>query len=280
MRILRKWHSEPDSRQIYPARDALAGARDPLPLTASADLRRPAGDAVVIPLGRRLRPLLTGQAAHPAGGMWPIGLHRRTPDAEHVPVAGVVGPVNAVEDLHLERSRERHADGRQCIAPDEQPGVATPLKVPPFQLDDEVLVLPVGPHDADWVSGAHQHAVLDTPGVGGGIDVEPPGKVLAVEQIAEVVVGLSGNGTGQSQHTQPYRAQCEERVSLLDLPKVVVVGWVEPRPAESRPTGSDEVSGGPHDTLRRSTHPTHHASVQPLRYSRWRNGSASGALGA
>jgi hypothetical protein len=71
----------------------------------------------------------------------------------------------------------------------------------------EVLVLPVGKHDADGVSGAHLHAVLDTPGVGGGIDVDPPGKVLAVEQIAEL--GNAGAPDRGGQEEKAHRQDCD-----------------------------------------------------------------------
>src|SRR5262249_37351323 len=92
------------------ARDAPAGPRDLLAVDGELEHAVVARGAVVVPLGRRPGPLLDGQAAHPAGGMRPVRLHRRAPDAEDVAVAGVVGPVVAVEDLHLERARERHAD--------------------------------------------------------------------------------------------------------------------------------------------------------------------------
>src|SRR5262249_5225939 len=47
-----------------------------------------AGAAIMVPLGRRPGPPLARQAAHPAGGMRPVGRHGRTPDAEDVAVAG------------------------------------------------------------------------------------------------------------------------------------------------------------------------------------------------
>ena len=52
----------------------------------------------------------------------------------------------------------------------------------PFDVQHEVLVHPVAAHDADGLAGGHEHAVLDHPGVRGGVDVGPAGEVLAVEQ--------------------------------------------------------------------------------------------------
>src|SRR5438045_9448195 len=77
--------------EITLAGDTTAGARDLLAVDRELQHAILAGDAVVVPIGRRLGPLLARQAAHPAGGMGPVGRHRRAPDAEDVAVAGVIG---------------------------------------------------------------------------------------------------------------------------------------------------------------------------------------------
>ena len=53
-------------------------------------------------------------------------------------------------------------------------------------VEDEVLVLAVGAHDPDGLSGADQRAVLHGPGVLGRIDVDPARQVLAVEQVSDL----------------------------------------------------------------------------------------------
>ena len=52
------------------------------------------------------------------------------------------------------------------------------------------------------MSGADQQAVLDPPGVGGGVDVDPAGQVFAVEQIDEVGGGLSHDGRSKRRQQQ------------------------------------------------------------------------------
>ncbi len=175
--------------EISLARHALAGARDLLAVDLQLDRAVIAGDAIVVPLGGRLRPLLARQAAHPAGRVRPVGLHRRAPDAEDVAVAGVVGAVLTVEDLHLERPRERHADGRQGVAPDEQPGIPARLHVPPLQLEHEVLVLPVRPQHAGRLARRDDQPVPRRERLGRHVHRHPAGQVLAVEQRPEIVVG-------------------------------------------------------------------------------------------
>src|SRR5262249_32661975 len=69
------------------ARRAVAGARDLLAVDLELEQAVVAGDAVVVPLGGRPGPVLARQAAHPAGGVRPVGLHRGAPDAEDVAVA-------------------------------------------------------------------------------------------------------------------------------------------------------------------------------------------------
>ena len=113
----------------------------------------------MIPFRRRPRPLFKRQAAHPAGGMRAIGGHRRAPDSKYIAVAGKVGVVLAVQDLHLECTREWNAEGRQGIAPDEQTGVAPGLDVPPFQLDHEVFIRSFGPQHTGGLSGRDDHRV-------------------------------------------------------------------------------------------------------------------------
>ena len=53
----------------------------------------------------------------------------------------------------------------------------------PLDVEDEILVLLLGPHDADGLPGTDQHAVLHRPGVGVGVAFDPSGQVLAVEQV-------------------------------------------------------------------------------------------------
>ena len=187
---------------------ASAGARDLLAVDLELEHAVLARDAIMVPLGGRLRPVLAGQAAHPAGGVRPVGLHRGAPDAEDVAVAGVIRAVLAVEDLDLERPRERHADGRQRVAPDEQPGVAARLHVPPFQLEYEVLVGPVGPHHAGRLARRNDQPVTGGEGLGRDVHRHPAGQILAVEQRPEVVGGPERARAGR--HDDDGEAEREE----------------------------------------------------------------------
>ena len=182
------------------SRHASARARDLLAVDLQLEHAVVAGDAIVVPLGGRLRPVLAGQAAHPAGGVRPVGLHRGTPDAEDVAVAGVIRAVLPVEDLNLERPCERHADGRQGVAPDEQPGVAARLHVPPLQLEHEVLVGPVGPQHAGRLARRDNQPVTGSEGLGRHVHRQPAGQVLAVEQRPEVIGAAERARAGRGEH--------------------------------------------------------------------------------
>ena len=56
----------------------------------------------------------------------------------------------------------------------------------PLDVQDEILILLLGPHDTDRLASADQHAVTHIPRVFGGIHIHPTGKVFAVEEILEL----------------------------------------------------------------------------------------------
>ena len=111
-------------------------------------------------------------------------------DRRHAAVARIqLRPVE-LEHLDLDAVGQPRLRVRVGVAPDEDAGVAARLDVLPLDVQHEVLVLLLAAHHADRAAGADQQAVLHAPGVVGGVDVDPPGEVAAVEQIAEFVRDL------------------------------------------------------------------------------------------
>ena len=166
----------------------------------------------MVPLGRRPRPFFDRQATHPTCRMRPVGLHRGPPDSKHVAMAGKIGLVVPVQNLHFKRSREGYADCRQCVAPDEQPGVAAGLHVPPLELEDEVFVLPRGSHHAGGLSGRDDQGIAHGERLGRDVDGHPARQILTVKERSEVVVGLSRLDPGGYEHRE--RAGRDETLSF------------------------------------------------------------------
>ena len=171
------------------AGDAIAAARNLLAVDRQGDRAVLAGDAVVVPLGGRPRPSLAGQAPHRPLGMRPVGSHGGPLDREYIAVARIEVVVLTVEDLDLDGAREGFAHEGECIAPDEQPGVPLGDDVPVLELEDEVLVGPLGPQDPHGLAGGHDHAVAHRERLGRDVHRHPATQVLAVEQRPEIVVG-------------------------------------------------------------------------------------------
>src|SRR4029079_19756776 len=112
---------------------ALAAAGDFLAVDGQLDDAVVAGDAVMIPFGRRLAAPFAGEAAlRIFRRVRPIRHHRRAPDRKNVAVARVGFGVAAVEDLDFDTAAKRRPDIGQRVAPDENAGVAHWLHVPPF----------------------------------------------------------------------------------------------------------------------------------------------------
>src|SRR5262249_14357882 len=95
------------------------------------------------------------------------------------------GPVE-LEHLDFDAVRQTAAWIGPGGAPHEYSRVPSRFDVHPFDVQDEVLVLLLAAHHADGMSGADQQSVADSPGILGGIDVDPPGQILAIEQIPEL----------------------------------------------------------------------------------------------
>ncbi len=95
------------------------------------------------------------------------------------------GPVQ-LEHLDFDSVRQPAAWIGASCTPDEHSRVSSRFNVHPFDMQDEVLVLLLAAHHADGMSGADQQAVANPPRIFGGIDVDPPGQILAIEQIPEL----------------------------------------------------------------------------------------------
>src|SRR6185437_50434 len=95
-----------------------------------------------------------------------------------------LGPLQ-FEHLNFDAVRQPAGRIRTSAAPRKYAGVPTRLDVRPLDMQDEVLVLLHTAHYADRMAGADQHAVFDSPGIFGGIDVHPAGQVLDVKQAVE-----------------------------------------------------------------------------------------------
>ncbi|HMO66552.1 MAG TPA: hypothetical protein PKE47_15245 [Verrucomicrobiota bacterium] len=92
-----------------------------------------------------------------------------------------------VEHLHLDGAEEGLAHGRQRPGPDEHARVAARLQVPPLELEDEVLVLPLRAQRAGGDAVAVDQAVAHREGLGRAVHVHPAREVAAVEQRREAV---------------------------------------------------------------------------------------------
>jgi hypothetical protein len=91
-----------------------------------------------------------------------------------------------LEHLNLDAVRQAGRRIRLRIAPGEHTGIASRFHVHPLDVQDEILVLLHRAHDADGMAGTDEEPILDLPGVLRGVDVHPPGQVLAVEQVYEL----------------------------------------------------------------------------------------------
>jgi hypothetical protein len=157
-------------------------------------------DDVLVPLAL---PFAAHFVGHAAAAAWVFGdrFHAAGPEEFAADVAHVVGgtvallvDVGPLEFEHLDfHSEGETVAGWFGIAPEEDAGVASGFHVSPFDDEDEVFILLGGAHDADGVAGANEEAVFDGPGFGRGVDVDPVGEVLAVEEVGEAEVGGGGS---------------------------------------------------------------------------------------
>src|SRR5581483_3551034 len=199
-------------RQVALARRTPADPRHLLAVHVQLDDAVVGDDLVVVPLAAALGPVLARQAPLGAARVRPVRHALRAPDAEQVAVAGgrdaahLVLVLQVDEHLHLDPAGVPGADGRDRVAPDEQPGVADLrlVDVHPVHLQLEVLVLPVGPQVAGRLAGGDDLAVLHEERGRVAVHVHPAGEVGAVEQRLVAVVGRRGerDGRGERQAEQ------------------------------------------------------------------------------
>ena len=92
--------------------------------------------------------------------------------------------LNPIQFKHLDLQTLGQAVAkRDSVAPGENPGISTRFHVAPLDVQQKVLVLLLTAHNADWLAFADEDAVLDVPSVRRGVDVDPTGKILSVEQV-------------------------------------------------------------------------------------------------
>ena len=106
--------------------------------------------------------------------------------------------------------------GRQRVAPDEQAGVAAGLHVPPLQLEDEVLVRPLGAHHPGRLAGGDDDPVAHGERLGGDVDRHPAGEVLAVEERAEALGVGGGVGGTRAIRRGPTAGQAEAQAGAQE----------------------------------------------------------------
>src|SRR5207249_8949810 len=127
------------------------------------------------------------------------GFHRRPMNREHITVSGepigllpmfllVLLGVAVIEHLHLDAAQERHGGRGDGCAPDEHAGIPALAQMPPFDLEDEILVLPRRAQRARGPARAVDHSFAHAPGFRRAIRVHPPGEITSIEQRHEPVV--------------------------------------------------------------------------------------------
>ena len=140
-------------------------------------------DAVMVPFSGRLRAPFARQTTHPAARMRSIGHKRRAVNGEHVAMSGPQTiRIIAIENLHLNRARERHPWRRRCVAVNEQTGVPALVEMLPLQFENEVFVHLVCSQHTGWLPRAHDHSISRAESVRRAVHVDPTGQVLSIEE--------------------------------------------------------------------------------------------------
>ena len=109
--------------------------------------------------------------------------------------------VGILQNLNLHSAMKRLPLRRIGIGPDEDPGVASRLEMPPFDFHDEILVHSQRPQFANRLARTMNHPILHRPRVRRTIDIAPAIKILAVEQQFETLLGRdSENGNNENSY--------------------------------------------------------------------------------
>ena len=141
-----------------------------------------ADDVIMIPFAGRFGSALARQAALPARRMWSIRCEVRAVNRENVAIARVIFGVMTIQNLHLNRARERLSLRRYRIAPDKQSRVPTRNDVFPIQLDFKILVLLFSAHHPCRFAGAHDNSVANCEGIWCNIDWHPASQIAAIKE--------------------------------------------------------------------------------------------------
>tara|TARA_B100001094_G_scaffold50320_1_gene45813 strand:+ start:3406 stop:4179 length:774 start_codon:yes stop_codon:yes gene_type:complete len=149
-----------------------------------------ADDVVHVPLSPALASVLEGLAATTTRV---VGSRLETTRSKELAVdvsdgrrnfalAGVQFDPFEFEHLDLQALGQPVAE-RDGVAPSKNAGITSGFHVPPLHMEQKVLVLLLASHNPDGLALADQYALLDVPRIGRSVDVDPPGEILAVEQI-------------------------------------------------------------------------------------------------
>lgn len=82
--------------------------------------------------------------------------------------------------------------------------------MPPFELEDEVLILPFGAEGADGFAGAVDKSVGDGPRLRSAVHVHPAGEVFAIEQ-GEKAAGIGLHRFGKDGGGLAFKVQSRQK---------------------------------------------------------------------
>src|SRR5690606_14089381 len=77
------------------------------------------------------------------------------------------------QHLHLHPAWQPILGPRKGIAPDKYPRVASSFHMAPFNMQNEIFVLLLRTHHANWQPLTDQQIALPAPGIRLGIDIDP-----------------------------------------------------------------------------------------------------------
>ena len=90
--------------------------------------------------------------------------------------------VGIFQNLHFHTPVKRLALSRVGISPDKNPRIATRLQVPPFHLEDKILVHLQRPQLTDGLAGAVNHPLLHRPRSWRTVNIPPTLEGFAIEE--------------------------------------------------------------------------------------------------
>ena len=165
--------------------------------------------AEVIPFTRAVGATFARERTRGAIGGRAIWSHAGTMDGENITMTGPVCTFPAVDNLHFNCARKRHAPCGQGVSPNKETSVAAADHVLVFELRDEVAIHFFCTHHPGGLAVTENHVVGGN-GERGicAIDIHPTAEIFAVEQIHKTILlrGRFGHTSGGEQDC----AYCEK----------------------------------------------------------------------